>query len=157
MVTVSQKGKATNYKAVNILLVDDDSVDVVAIKSALEENKIANPVYVASDGIKALQMLRGEGGGDGVPTPYMILLDLNMPRMNGIEFLRELRQDKLLRKSVVFVLTTSNDKHDIEAAYEHNVAGYVVKSEVGQNFINLITLLEDFKILVHFPVESSWK
>src|SRR5262245_54308276 len=100
------------YNTVNFLLVDDDRIDVLALKRALEMNKIANPVYVASDGVQALRMLRGEVGEQRVPWPYIILLDLNMPRMNGLEFLKELRSDPLLHRTVVFVLTTSKDDQD---------------------------------------------
>lgn len=143
------------YKNVNILLVDDDQVDVLAIKSALEENNIANPVYVASDGVKGLEMLRGKHGSARIPEPYLILLDLNMPRMNGIEFLKELRGDTKLQSDIVFVLTTSNDERDKISAYKYNVAGYVVKSQVGEGFMHLISLLEDFKVVVQFPVKAD--
>src|SRR5262245_50977634 len=114
-----------SYKNVSILLVDDDRVDVLAVKTALEENNIANPVYVAEDGVKALELLRARGGPQDapIPQPFLILLDLNMPRMNGIEFLKSLRSDPALRSSIVFVLTTSNDDRDRVAAYELNVAG----------------------------------
>lgn len=142
------------YKDINILLVDDDRVDVLAIKNALEENKIANPVFVASDGLMALEMLRGKGK-QSISQPYLILLDLNMPRMNGIEFLNELRKDAQLRSSIVFVLTTSKDDRDKAAAYERNIAGYVVKSEVGENFIDLINLLQDYKLVVQFPTNDG--
>jgi CheY-like chemotaxis protein len=141
-----------SYENVSILLVDDDRVDVIAIKEALEESKIANPVYVASNGIKALEMLRGSSGEPKIPEPFLILLDLNMPRMNGVEFLRELRSDKDLRSSIVFVLTTSNDDRDKIAAYEFNVAGYCLKSEVGKDFINLVSLLKEYKLIVQFPI-----
>jgi CheY-like chemotaxis protein len=146
------------YKNVNILLVDDDRVDVLAVKTALEENSIANPVIVAEDGVKALELLRSrrDDRSSPLPQPYLILLDLNMPRMNGIEFLKTIRSDPALRSSIVFVLTTSNDDRDRVAAYELNVAGYVVKSEVGKDFINLIRLLEDYKIVVQFPFEEAY-
>lgn len=144
-----------DYKNVSILLVDDDQVDVLAIKNALEESRIANPVYVASDGVRALELLRGTEETMKVPCPRLILLDLNMPRMNGIDFLKELRSDPKLRSSIVFVLTTSDDERDIQAAYRYNVAGYVVKSQVGGSFINLISLLEDFRLVVQFPLNGN--
>jgi CheY-like chemotaxis protein len=143
------------YRNVNILLVDDDQIDVAVVKDALEEHRIGNPVYVATDGVRALEMLRGLDHTHKVITPYLILLDLNMPRMNGIEFLRELRSDEKLRQSIVFVLTTSDDQRDVQAAYQYNVAGYVVKSRVGENFMNLISLLEEYKVLVQFPAVSD--
>ena len=92
---------------VNILLVEDDEVDVMAVKRALKTLKIANPFFRAADGIEALEMLRGTGGKKQLPSPYIVLLDLNMPRMDGLEFLDELRQDPALHRSVVFVMTTS--------------------------------------------------
>jgi CheY-like chemotaxis protein len=76
------------------------------IVRAFKKAKIANPVSLAHDGIDALEMLRGTNGRERFPRPFLILLDLNMPRMNGIEFLKELRQDDELRKSIVFVMTT---------------------------------------------------
>lgn len=139
------------YKDVNILLVDDDHVDVMAIKGALEQQKIANPIAVARDGVEALEVLRGTKHRPMLAPPHLVLLDLNMPRMNGIEFLNELRTDKQLRRTIVFVLTTSNDDRDKVAAYDHNVAGYVLKSEVGENFIDLVKLLQDYKLVVQFP------
>lgn len=140
------------YKNVSILIIDDDRVDVVSVKGALEENGIANPVYVASDGLKALELLRGQNENEKISEPFLILLDLNMPRMNGMEFLQALRSDEHLKKSIVFVLTTSDDDRDKVAAYNFNVAGYIVKSNVGQDFIKLINLLHDFKLVVQFPV-----
>lgn len=139
------------YKDVNILLVDDDKVDVLAVRDALESSKIANPVRVASDGVEALEILRGENGRQRLEYPYVVLLDLNMPRMNGIEFLKELRADERIQGTVVFVLTTSSADTDMIAAYKHHIAGYMVKSEVGRDFIHLIQLLKDFQISVRFP------
>jgi len=136
---------------VSILVVDDDKVDAMSIKAALEENKISNPIYVARDGVEAFEMLRGASGTTKIPYPLLILLDLNMPRMNGIEFLKELRQDPKLHTTVVFVLTTSDDDKDKTAAYQQHIAGYLVKSKVGVDFINVVKLLEDFKIAVQFP------
>lgn len=143
------------YQDISILLVDDDQIDVLAVKSALEESGIANPVYTAQDGIAALNLLRGTNGVQQIARPYIILLDLNMPRMNGLEFLKAIRDDKYLRQSIVFVLTTSKDDRDKTAAYDHNIAGYMVKSEVGADFINLVKLLKDFKIVIQFPLHGA--
>lgn len=138
-------------KLVDILLVEDDEVDVMAIRRAFAKVKIDNPLYVARDGIEALEMLRGQGGRDPIPRPYIVLLDLNMPRMGGLEFLRELRDDPDLRASVVFVLTTSKEEEDIVAAYRQNVAGYLVKAKVGSDFMSLATLLGYYWQLVELP------
>src|SRR5690606_24646767 len=89
---------------VTVLLVDDDDVDVEAVRRAFRKAKIANPVEVARDGLEALKMLRGGSPGRAVSKPYIIILDLNMPRMDGIEFLNELRTDPEHHDAVVFVL-----------------------------------------------------
>ena len=141
----------TKHQDVTILLVEDDEVDVRAIRRGLEKQKISNPLIPATDGIEALQLLRGEGGRTKVPRPYLILLDLNMPRMNGIQFLQELRKDPRLTDSIVFVLTTSAAEEDQVAAYKEHIAGYLVKADAGENFLKAIQLLDKFVITVQFP------
>jgi len=86
---------------VNFLLVEDDAIDVRFIRKTFQTHKITNPLHVACDGVEALEMLRGDGGRERIPRPYLILLDLNMPRMNGIQFLKELRADSTLCDSIV--------------------------------------------------------
>lgn len=143
------------YQDVTILIVDDDQVDLRAVRRGLTKNKIANPVREASDGQQALDMLRGVNGQVRVPRPYLILLDLNMPRMNGIRFLEEIRRDPELTDSIVFVLTTSNADQDRIDSYKHHVAGYIVKSDAGMEFLKLIQLLERFVLVVQFPSEHN--
>lgn len=102
----------------NLLLVDDDEVDVMTVRRAFKKNNITNPFYIASNGLEALAMLRGEGDSPPIPQERrLILLDLNMPKMGGIEFLRELRADPKLRLIPVIVLTTSNEDKDKVEAY----------------------------------------
>jgi CheY-like chemotaxis protein len=137
---------------VHILLVEDDDVDAEAIMRGFQIQKIANPFTVVPDGIEALKLLRGEAGYARLPQPYLILLDINMPRMNGIEFLHHLRQDSGLRQSIVFVLTTSNRDEDIMAAYNEQIAGYLLKSRAGKDFVDLITLLGTYWRVVEFPI-----
>ena len=110
-------------RTLNILLVEDDEVDVMNVRRAFERNNVSNPLYVAGNGLEALEMLR-----DGtVPAERrLILLDLNMPKMNGIEFLQALRADPELSSAPVVVLTTSNDDQDKIDAYNLNVAGYLL-------------------------------
>ena len=108
-------------KLVNILLVEDDEVDVMNVKRAFSKNNIKNDLYVAGNGVEALEMLRGSI----VPLPRIIILDINMPKMNGIEFLKELRMDENLKNISVFVMTTSNEDSDKINAYNLNVAGYI--------------------------------
>ena len=114
--------------AVTLLIVEDDEIDLMGIKRALKELRIKNPTIRAKDGVEALEILRGENGHEKLQKPYIILLDLNMPRMDGVQFLQAIRDDEALKKSVVFVLTTSDTDEDITSAYTHNVAGYIVKS-----------------------------
>jgi CheY-like chemotaxis protein len=136
---------------VQILLVDDNDVDVEAVQRAFARHRIANPIAVARDGLDALDVLRGTAGRPALPRPFLILLDLSMPRMNGVEFLDVLRADPLLRDTIVFVLTTSSSDEDKVASYHHNVAGYIVKSEVGEGFVRLVTLLDHYWRIVEFP------
>lgn len=137
-------------RQVAILLVDDDDVDVMGVKRALNKLKISNPVVRARNGVEALELLRT---ADAVPSPYIILLDINMPRMNGIEMLAELRKDEVLAKSVVFVLTTSQDEQDKVAAYSKNIAGYIVKTQLGDGFIRVMEMLDHYWRVVEFPVK----
>ena len=134
--------------ALNILLVEDDAVDVMNVKRAFTKNNITNPLFVAGDGIEGLELLRG----DRYPKKNrIVLLDLNMPRMNGIEFLRELRKDPELSATPVVVLTTSNDDRDKVNAYNLNVAGYLVKPVTFSNFCETMAALNKYWSLVELP------
>lgn len=135
-------------KLLNILLVEDDRVDVKNVERALRKNNISNPLFVAPNGLEALRMLR-DGTVPG--SRRLILLDLNMPKMNGIEFLRELRADPALSKSTVVVLTTSNDDQDKVAAYDLHVAGYLLKPVTFINFVELMATLDKYWALVEMP------
>ena len=140
-----------SQNTVTVLLVDDDDVDVQAVRRAFRRAKIANPVEVARDGLDALAMLRGENGYKPLSKPYIIILDLNMPRMDGLEFLTEIRKDPEHHDAVVFVLTTSKADEDRAASYDKNVAGYIVKSDVGEGFLNVINLLDCYWRIVLLP------
>ena len=132
-------------KVVTILLVEDDEVDVKALKWAFEKLKIANPLVVAGDGVEALEML------EGLSRPYLIITDINMPRMNGLEFLKKVRESEKFRDSIVFALTTSNDEQDKIDAYDLNVAGYMLKTDMGTSFQRAIALIDNFWKVVEFP------
>jgi CheY-like chemotaxis protein len=135
-------------KQLNILCVDDDQVDVMNVQRAFQRANIANPLFIAGDGLEALAMLRG----DAVPKQNrLVLLDLNMPRMNGIEFLRELRADPALKGTSVVVLTTSNDTKDKVEAYNLNVAGYLTKPVTFANFVEVMATLNKYWMLVEMP------
>ena len=136
---------------VNLLLVEDDEVDIQGLKRAFAKSRIANPLTVARDGIEALELLRGENGREKLTKPHLILLDLNMPRMNGIEFLEALRADAELRGTVVFMVTTSKAEEDKARAYGHNVAGYIVKQDPANTFMEAVSLLEHYWKIVEFP------
>ena len=135
----------------SILLIDDDQVDTEMVVRAFCQQKMANPLLHVEDGLHALELLRGQSGVAPLPKPYIILLDLNMPRMNGLEFLYELRQDPNLAHSVVFVLTTSKNHQDRVFAYEQHISGYILKQSVGQDFANAIRLLADYQTMVILP------
>jgi CheY-like chemotaxis protein len=138
-------------KTVTILLVDDDRVDAMAVRRSFRELKIGNQIVEAHDGIAALERLRGQNGFEKVPSPCLVLLDLNMPRMGGIEFLTELRSDPALRRTLVFVMTTSAAEEDRMRAYDKNVAGYVLKHRPGQTFLDSISMLEHYWRVIEFP------
>jgi CheY-like chemotaxis protein len=137
-----------NEKQLNILLVEDDEIDVMTVRRAFRKNNITNPLKVAGDGIEALEMLRS---GEIPPENRIILLDINMPRMDGIEFLRELRADPALRSTTVVVLTTSNEDRDRIHAYELNVAGYILKPVTFVSFVESMTMLNKYWTLMEFP------
>jgi len=122
-------------KTVTLLVVEDDEVDVMGIQRTLESLKLTNPLVIADDGVDALDMLRGKNGRDKLEPPYVILLDLNMPRMNGIEFLDAIRSDPELKQAIIFILTTSESDADIMQAFKYDVAGYIVKSDMRSSFL----------------------
>lgn len=136
---------------VRFLVVEDDKISVMAIRRALKKLKILNPVTVASDGQDALDILRGVAGKEKIMPPFLVTLDLNMPRMGGLEFLEEIRRDPDLCKVVVFVLTTSDMPSDIAAAYEKNVAGYVLKDNVESSLTDALDMLSNYSRLVVLP------
>ena len=126
-----------------ILLVEDDRVDVMTVQRALKKNRVVNPLHVARTATDALGMLRGEGFKKIDPPPALILLDLNLPRMSGIEFLQELRADPQLQDLCVIVLTSSNEPNDRAAAFRYEVEDYVVKPHSFDDFTTAIrTVLE---------------
>lgn len=140
-----------NALAPTMLLIEDNEMDVLIFKRALRKLGADNPLEVAHDGIEALAALQGTDGKTPVHRPNVIVLDLNMPRMNGIEFLDELRADPALRDLVVFVLTTSDSPKDKQQAYQRNIAGYLVKSISGQGFTETVDMLGRYTRLVDLP------
>jgi CheY-like chemotaxis protein len=136
-----------SYKHATILLVEDDDIDAKIVERAFYKLRIANPIIRAKDGVMALELLK-----DGtVSRPYIVLLDLNMPKMGGLELLKELRADINLKNSIVFVLTTSKDDEDKIAAYNQNIAGYIVKERLQNGFDELVKLLDYYWRIVELP------
>jgi CheY-like chemotaxis protein len=135
-------------RTLNILLVEDDEVDVMNVQRSFKKNNISNPLFVAGNGVEALEMLRS----GSVPSQNrLILLDINMPKMNGIEFLRALRADPVLRSSPVVVLTTSNDDKDRLESFQLNVAGYLLKPVTFNSFVEVMLALNKYWMLVEMP------
>ena len=142
-----------NEKIINILLVEDDEVDVMNVKRAFKKYKITNPLYIAGNGIEALKML-GSEGDDPPQVPEnrrLILLDLNMPKMNGLEFLHQIREDETLKRTPVIVLTTSDEDKDRIEAYNLNVAGYILKPVTFANFAEVMVALNKYWTLCEMP------
>lgn len=140
-----------NYKEVTLLIVDDDDIDAISLERALRKLRLVNPAFRARNGLEALEILRS----GMIPSPYIILLDLNMPRMNGLEFLEALRSDPLLTHAVVFVLTTSKSDQDLVSAYRHHVAGYVFKQHMDRDFLEVMSLMEHYWRLVELPITKE--
>lgn len=139
------------HQALNILLVEDDDVAAESVIRSFRQAGIPFPVTWVEDGLAALQVLQDQHPELKTPRPRLILLDLNMPRMNGFEFLETVRADPALKNEVVFVLTTSNEDADRNRAYDEHIAGYMVKSSVGPQFAKLIHLLEGYERAVQLP------
>jgi CheY-like chemotaxis protein len=135
----------------SVLLVDDDDVAAEAVQRSMRKHGVDCPLVWAEDGLVALQILRGEHPTKAISAPLMILLDLNMPRMNGFEFLAELRADERLQHSVVFVLTTSDSDSDRSRAYHEHIAGFMVKAAVGPQFAKLARLIAEYRSSVRLP------
>lgn len=142
----------SNPVKVNILIVDDDDVAAESVVRSLRKHAMDFPVTLARDGIEALEILRATHSELTIEKPYLVLLDLNMPRMNGFEFLQEVRNDRQLHDAIIFILTTSDADSDKSSAYNENIAGYMVKSAVGPQFSKLATLLDDYRSTISFPL-----
>jgi hypothetical protein len=142
----------TSTRQLNILLIEDDEVDVMNVQRALKKNSATSCLYRAANGIEALTMLRNNIHiTKESNSKLLILLDLNMPKMGGLEFLQELRSDLDLRHLPVVILTTSKQDSDLVRAYEYNVAGYIVKPLNFSNFLETIDLLNRYWSLSEMP------
>ena len=135
---------------VTFLIVDDDDVAVMGMRRAIRKLNLANPVEVARNGEEALARLR-EQGESRLQRPFIVTLDLNMPRMGGLEFLSEIRADKGLQDTVIFVVTTSDAPTDITSAYARNIAGYIVKEDTFETLKRSLSMLRDYTEIVRLP------
>jgi CheY-like chemotaxis protein len=144
---------------VHLVVIDDDDVDVESVVRSLNRNGIFGEITVFRDGMEALRALQQESGlqapSELSSRPLLILLDLDLPRLNGLEFLDALRSDPQLCGTVVFVLTLSDRLEDKLAAYDRQVAGYLLKSKLGEDFALLPKLLRSYCRLVAPPLVSS--
>lgn len=126
-----------------ILLVDDDDVAAEAIQRSIKKANISLPIVVAEDGQIALDILHGKHPDKKINSPIITLLDINMPRMNGFEFLDAVRADPALHNLIVFMLTTSGSDSDRAKAYSKNIAGYMIKDSIGEQIHNLFAFIDD--------------
>lgn len=137
--------------SLHLLLVEDDPVDAEALLRNLQQHQLTLAYTHVVDGVEALYALRGERGYTPVPKPYLILLDIYLPRMNGLEFLSALRRDPVLKQSVVFVLTASESEADMMAAYNRQIAGYLLKAKVREEFFTFLKLLDLYGVMIEMP------
>jgi CheY-like chemotaxis protein len=137
-----------NLNVISVLLVEDDPGDVVLIREAFEHNKLYNTLHVVSDGVQALEFLRGEGEHAGAPRPDLVLLDLNLPRKDGREVLAEVKADPNLRTIPIVVLTTSEAEEDIVRSYDLHANAYVTKPVDFERFIEVVRQIDDFFVSV---------
>jgi CheY-like chemotaxis protein len=133
---------------IQILLVEDDPGDVLMTREAFEDNKVANQLHVVYDGTSALEFLRKQGEHAEAPTPDLILLDLNLPRMDGREVLAEVKNDPLLRQIPVVVLTTSEAEEDVLRSYALHANAYVTKPVDFERFIEVVRKIDEFFVSV---------
>jgi CheY-like chemotaxis protein len=136
----------------SLLIIDDDDVDVMNVKRALKKNDLSVPTYHAMNGLEALELLDQKFQADGGVEKLVILLDLNMPKMTGLEFLQTIRKDYRFRFLPVIVLTTSDQQQDLKAAYDLNVAGYIVKPLEFNEFVEAMKIVSGYWSLCAMPM-----
>ncbi|MER6578251.1 response regulator [Nonomuraea sp. NPDC001023] len=138
----------TDWRPIEVLLVEDDQGDVLLTREAFDLNKVRNRLNVVNDGEQAMAYLRREGAYAGAPRPDLILLDLNLPRMNGLEVLSEVKADAVLRTIPVVILTTSEAEEDILHSYRLHANAYVAKPVDFEQFIRVVRQIDDFFVTV---------
>jgi CheY-like chemotaxis protein len=133
-----------NFEPIEILLVEDNPGDARLTREALKDSKIHNNLYIVEDGVEALEFLRRQGPFANAPRPDIILLDLNLPRMDGREVLRAIKDDEMLRRIPVVVVTTSDDDRDILMTYDLHANCYITKPVDLNRFITIVKTIENF-------------
>lgn len=137
-------GKGIMGRSIEILLVEDNPGDVRLTEEAFREGKVRNNLYVAKDGIEALEFLRREGPYKKAVRPDLILLDLNLPRMDGRELLAEIKDDDDLKRIPVVILTTSKAEEDVLKTYNLHANCYITKPVDLDQFITVVQAIEGF-------------
>jgi len=137
---------------VTIVLVEDDDIDAETVIRGLAGAKIINPVIRARDGVEALELLLGTSSKKRLGQPYLLLVDVRMPRLDGLGLVRAIRGNPSLQRSIIFILTTSDSEIDRLNAYNEHVAGYIVKSNSPDQFLRLARMLEYYIMIVALPV-----
>ena len=135
-------------RQVEVLLVEDDPGDVLMTREAFEDYKVANQLHVVQDGAEAMSFLRREGDYAGAPRPDLVLLDLNLPRMDGREVLQAIKGDPELASIPVVVLTTSEAEEDVLRSYSLHANAYVTKPVDFVRFIEVVRQIDDFFVTV---------
>ncbi len=143
-------------RRLHILLVEDEPLDVRLIQWLFEQHQLDYPLHVVHSADAAMDALRGTSEKAPIPQPCLVLLDLHLPQMNGIEFLRELRQDPKLTSNLVFVLSTSNDDHEKRQVYQLNAAGYLLKAELADDARHAVQMIRHYAEAIHLPTFDNW-
>jgi CheY-like chemotaxis protein len=141
-----------NADLISVLLVEDDPGDVMLIREAFADHKVGNVLSTVSDGVEAMQFIRGEGEHAGRERPDLVLLDLNLPRKSGAEVLAEIKSDPELSTIPVIVLTTSEAEEDVLRSYEMHANAYITKPVDFERFRDFVHQIDDFFIgIVQLP------
>ena len=142
---------------IHILLVDDNEGDVLLTKEALAEAKIVNRISVAYDGVQALRFLKKEPPFMEQESPDLILLDINLPRMDGTEVLGIIKSDPELKRIPVIMLTTSSSEKDINLSYNNYANCFITKPVEASDFLSVVATIENFWVtIVKLPVKKEW-
>jgi CheY-like chemotaxis protein len=145
-----------NAELISVLLVEDDPGDVLLIREAFSDHKVGNGLAVVSDGVEAMEYVRGEGRHAGRPRPDLILLDLNLPRKSGAEVLAEIKGDPDLSTIPVVVLTTSQSEDDVLRAYKNHANAFITKPVDFDRFGEIVHQIDDFFIgIVKLPPKQA--